>query len=166
MAASNAPENHEAQTRSSRRNGLLFVASVTSIVLILLAGSSGYFAIFFEPPSYPTSPNTIKQQQLTITTGIISWTTPDGSHHYQWDTSLRATSKANVVSIKAILNITRSLPPVVQTVFGVGFGLIGPNDPLNHNQTTGSEVTDLTPAYQNFLHLGQSFPESVMVTFS
>jgi hypothetical protein len=37
---------------------------------------------------------------------------------------------------------------------------------LNHNSTTYAEEIDLTPTYQNFFHPGQSFPESVVATFS
>ncbi len=106
------------------------------------------------------------EKQLIISTGILSWVTPSGSKVYRWETSLRALTKATVVSIKAALNLSEGSPSIVQTRFFFGLlSTIGLYDPLSYNVTASSETTDLTPPIPAFFHVGQSFPEIVTVTF-
>ncbi len=88
---------------------------------------------------------------------------------YQWDTSLRATTKANVVSIRAILNLSGGRALIEQTRFFVRDhfpAVVGVHDPLIYNQTADAETTDLTPPTEGSSHVGQSFPEIVTVTFN
>jgi hypothetical protein len=149
---------------SSRRKRIVLVAAAVSVVLIILS-SMGILMPMRSSSEYPTSPKTITVRQLTITSGIDDYTSSNGNHSYLWVTSLRATSKDNVVSIKAVLNVTETLPPLVQTSFRIGFYLVKPNNGLNYNQTATADGITLTPAYGDFVHSGQSFPESVTATF-
>ncbi|MDA4128230.1 MAG: hypothetical protein OK422_02005 [Thaumarchaeota archaeon] len=109
---------------------------------------------------------TISERQLVITAGILAAVTGDGTRFYTWTTTLRSTTRSFVVSIKAVLLIGGG-PPIEQTHFfvltSISFGVLGPNTPLNFNQTATSESVNLTPPTPGFFQNGLSFPEIVTV---
>jgi hypothetical protein len=131
-------------------------------VVLSISGSSVATSSITRPPPRITS-----EKQLMIRTGISAVVTPDGPSFYTWGTSLQSTTRSFVVSIKAVLNLTRGSPPIEQTHFFIlsanSFAVVGPNTPLNFNQTATAEPVNLTPPTPGFFQNGQSFPETVTV---
>ena len=149
--------------RLPQRKRLLSLIIVISLIAALSLAVPQYL---FPKTTAPHAPFTIMEKQLFISTGVSSWVTSNGSQMYQWETSLRATTKASVVSIKAVLNLSEGSPPIVQTRFHVGLPTIGIHNQLYYNQTASGESVELTPPTKGFFHVGQSFPEIVTVTFN
>ncbi len=112
-----------------------------------------------------TKEQTFSEGEVFITTGVL-WVPPAGgmSGFYQLETSVRSVTQSQVVSIQATVNVTGA-SPVVVTTFRQGLAPVSSTVPLGYNNTANAEGTDLPlPAQCNY-QIGQSFPETLSLTF-
>lgn len=153
---------------------------VPAIAVVLIVAILAVFAFFpsapaqethstsrTATPTVPTSAQTFFEKQMYVTTGIAysGLVLPSVPPTFEWETSLRPLTTA-IISIQAELNISDTAPPVVVSRFVVPlFAVIGPDDPLTYNLTAYMNATDLTPPANGSFYVGESFPETVTVTF-
>lgn len=119
-------------------------------------------------PLVPDSTRSFFEKQVNITTGVayIGFSLPNNPPTYDWITTLQSTGPTPIVSIQAELNISNTAPPVKEAEFTSNFPYaVGPYNPLyDYSSPAIMESVHLNPAQGSF-YLGQTFPETVSVTF-
>jgi hypothetical protein len=143
---------------------MLYVSVLVIIIAVLLIASAPY--LFPNHPSNSNFPQVIRQKQLVISPAIVSLAdSTQNADTYQWTTTVRNIGTTPIVYMNATLSLS-GMAPVSTTKFMLGLSPVGSNDPIMYNMSATSQVIDLSSPSLGYFHVGQSFPETLTVTYN